>query len=164
MGPDERLRRYQEAGAEFLEAARTKAEELLRDLGAVGESATHRAVGDLRSGGRRTEQLLDMIRTEVAAQLSALGLATKKDLQDLERRLTSSGSGSPRRAAAKAGAPGAGRVSPASSASAATKRAAAQAGTARTTKAAGTAGARKKAAGGARQAPATRKSPAPGQS
>ncbi|MST34438.1 hypothetical protein GHK86_17140, partial [Acidimicrobiaceae bacterium USS-CC1] len=84
MGPDERLRRYQEVGADFLETARARAEEFLRDIGALGEATGRQAgttVGDLRDSGRRgTDQLFELIRREIAAQLSGLGLATKADL------------------------------------------------------------------------------------
>ncbi len=182
MGPDERLKRYQESGAELLEGARAKAEELLRDLAAIGESTTQRAgaaVGELRAGGRRgSEQILELIRKEVASQLSALGLATKADLADLERRL-GGGARLPARGSSTAGrvaatnarAAEAGRGSPASSASAATRRAAdktAAAANARPAKRAAATpepGTRKatprKAAGTARKALGARKSPGP---
>ena len=137
MGPDERLRRYQEVGADFIEAARARAEEFLRDIGALGEATGRQAgttVGDLRDSGRRgTDQLFELIRREIAAQLSGLGLATKADLADLERRLTG-GSG----AAAPAGA-----TKPAAE-KAATKKAATK----------------KAAAGAAKKAPAARKAAA----
>ncbi len=147
MGPDERLRRYQEVGADFIEAARARAEEFLRDIGALGEATGRQAgttVGDLRDSGRRgTDQLFELIRREIAAQLSGLGLATKADLADLERRLTG-GSG----AAAPAGA-----TKPAAE-KAATKKAA-------TKKAAAKKAATKKAAAGAaKKAPAARKAAA----
>jgi polyhydroxyalkanoate synthesis regulator phasin len=186
MGPDERLKRYQEAGADLLEVARAKAEELLRDLGAIGESTTQRAgaaVGELRAGGRRgSEQLLELIRKEVASQLSALGLATKADLADLERRIgggarpPARGAGTARRATAAAPAAETGRGSPASSASAATKRAAAKTAAAAnarpakkvaaapgpgTRKAAPGKAAPRKAAGTARKALGARKAPGP---
>jgi polyhydroxyalkanoate synthesis regulator phasin len=148
MGPDERLRRYQEVGADFIETARTRAEEFLRDIGALGEATGRQAgttVGDLRDSGRRgTDQLFELIRREIAAQLSGLGLATKADLADLERRLTG-GSG----AAAPAGATKPAAAEKAAARKAATKKAA--------TKKAAT---KKAAAGAAKKAPAARKAAA----
>lgn len=157
MGPDERLRRYQEVGADFIETARTRAEEFLRDIGALGEASGRQAgttVGDLADSGRRgTDQLFELIRREIAAQLSGLGLATKADLADLERRLTG-GSAAPaggtKPAAEKAAARKAATEKAAAPKKAATKKAA-------TKKAA--AGAAKKAAA-ARKAPTARKAAA----
>jgi polyhydroxyalkanoate synthesis regulator phasin len=92
MPRDDRFKRYQEAGADFLETARTRAEEFLRELAKLGDSSQKQAQGtvdDLVEGGRKgTEQILATIRREITAQLSQLGLATKQDLEDLERRLT----------------------------------------------------------------------------
>jgi hypothetical protein len=85
MPSDDRLKQYQEAGAEFIEAARAKAEEFLRGLGAMGESTTRQASS---TGRRGADQILEMIRSEIAAQLAGLGLATKADLAELEHRLT----------------------------------------------------------------------------
>lgn len=161
MGPDERLRRYQEVGADFIETARTRAEEFLRDIGALGEATGRQAgttVGDLRDSGRRgTDQLFELIRREIAAQLSGLGLATKADLADLERRLTG-GSAAPaggtkpaaEKAAARKATEKAATTKAAAPKKAATKKAA-------TKKAAG--GAAKKA-GAARKAPTARKAAA----
>jgi len=91
------MKRYQDAGAEFIESARSRAEEFLRDLGAIGESTGRQAGStfeDVLGGGRRsTDQFLDLIRREVASQLSNLGLATKGDLEALERRLSGSRTG-----------------------------------------------------------------------
>lgn len=97
---EDRFKRYQTAGNDFLETARTRAEEFLRELAKVTESTQKQAqeqVDDLVAAGRRgTDQLLDVVRREVQTQLSTLGLATKKDLDALERRVTG-------RAPAKAG-------------------------------------------------------------
>jgi polyhydroxyalkanoate synthesis regulator phasin len=91
MARDDRFKKYQEAGAEFLEAARIRAEEFLQELARMGDSTQKQAQGamdDFVGGGRKgTEQILTTIRREITAQLSQLGLATKQDLTDLERRL-----------------------------------------------------------------------------
>ena len=107
---------YQSAGADLLEAARMRAEDFLRELAKMGDS-THRhtqgALSDLAEGGRRgTDQILDVIKGEITAQLSLLGLATKADLAALERRLSarSVAAGTTKKAAGTtkkaAGAPG----------------------------------------------------------
>lgn len=97
MPTDDRFRKVQEAGADFIETARARAEELLRELSRAGENTSDRAQGTLDEvveGGRRgAEQLVSIIRKEISTQLSLLGLATKQDLADLERRLTSKATG-----------------------------------------------------------------------
>ncbi len=86
------MKKVQEAGADFLENARSRAEEFLRELAKAGDSTQDRAqeaIDDLFSGSRKgTEQILSAIRSEVASQLGLLGLATKADLADLEARVT----------------------------------------------------------------------------
>ena len=139
MAPDERFKKYQEAGADFLETARVRAEEFLRELSKAGESTQRQgrdALDDLRDGSRKgTEQLIASIRNEIRSQLSLLGLATKEDLAALERRLGGSAGASrtasakkttSKSAAAKKAAPRkAATKSSGSSASGATKRASA---------------------------------------
>jgi polyhydroxyalkanoate synthesis regulator phasin len=112
MARDDRFKRYQEAGADFLETARTRAEEFLQELAKMGDSTQKQAQGavdDLVDGGRKgTEQILATIRREITAQLSQLGLATKQELADLERRLTGAvapGDAGPEGAAQPAGPP-----------------------------------------------------------
>lgn len=99
---DDRFKRYQEAGNDFLEVARARAEDFLRELAKATESTQKQAQGqvdDMVAAGRRgTDQVIDVVRREVAAQLGQLGLATKADLEALERRL---GGTPPRKAAAK---------------------------------------------------------------
>lgn len=87
MSREEKTKKARGAGADFLELARSKAEEFLKELSRSGESAQE-ALDDLAQGGRRsTDRLVDAIRSEVARQLGALGLVTKEDLVDLERRI-----------------------------------------------------------------------------
>ncbi len=91
MARDERLKKAQDAGADFVETARSKAEELLRDLARAGGDTQGRAqvvIDELVESGRKgTELFTALVRKEIQNQLSALGLATKADLADLERRL-----------------------------------------------------------------------------
>jgi polyhydroxyalkanoate synthesis regulator phasin len=96
MARDDRFRKYQEAGADFLETARARAEDFLRELSKVGEGTQSQgkdALEDLLEGSRKgTERLIGSIRDEIRSQLSLLGLATKEDLASLERRLGGSAS------------------------------------------------------------------------
>jgi polyhydroxyalkanoate synthesis regulator phasin len=97
MVGDDRLRKAQKAGADWLETARVRAEEFLRELSRATDTTEGRAqeaVNDLIEGSKKgTEQLVSSIRTEISAQLGLLGLATKADLADLERRLTGKAAG-----------------------------------------------------------------------
>ena len=115
MATDDRFKQYSEAGEEFLEAARSRAVEFLRELSRMGQSTQKQAsdqVDDLVEAGRKgTDQVLDVIRKEIAGQLGALGLATKADLASLERRL--GGTTTVRRAQAKKAAPAARKAAPA---------------------------------------------------
>src|SRR5438132_1320339 len=61
MPRDDRFKRYQEAGADFLETARTRAEEFLRELAKLGDSSQKQAqvtVDDLVEGGRKGTELV----------------------------------------------------------------------------------------------------------
>lgn len=80
MATDDRLRQYSEAGEKFLEGARARASEFLEELTRVGHSSSKQAQGQV-------DALLDVVRREIAAQLGQLGLATRADLEALERRL-----------------------------------------------------------------------------
>ena len=92
MARDDRLKKVQGVGADFLETARARAEEFLRELSRAGGDTQEKAQGaldELMEGGRKgTEQLVSLIRREITAQLGLLGLATKEDLAALERRLS----------------------------------------------------------------------------
>ena len=120
MARDERLKKVQGAGADFLETARARAEEFLRELSRAGGDTSGRAQGaldDLVEGGRKgTEQLVSVIRKEITNQLGLLGLATKEDLDALEKRLSSRAS-----APATSGTAGTARKTAASKTAEATK-------------------------------------------
>jgi hypothetical protein len=109
MAGDDRLRKAQKAGADWLETARVRAEEFLRELSRATDTIEGRAqeaVNDLIEGSKKgTEQLVSSIRTEISAQLGLLGLATKADLADLERRLTGKATGAKKASPAKKAAP-----------------------------------------------------------
>lgn len=142
MATDDRFKQYSEAGEEFLEAARSRAVEFLRDLAKMGQSTQKQASGqveDLVDAGRKgTDQILDLIRKEISGQLGALGLATKEDLAALERRVsaTTATKAAPAKRTAAKKAAGAKKAGAAKTTAGATKTAAKKAAP---TKAAGTA-------------------------
>lgn len=126
--PEDRFKRYQDVGTDFLESARARAEEFLRELAKATETTQKQASGqvdDLVAAGRRgTDQILDVIRREVSSQLGQLGLATQQDLDALERRVTGKAPAK-KTAAKKAGAKKAG-AKKAGAKKAASKKAAAK--------------------------------------
>ncbi|HLI23991.1 MAG TPA: hypothetical protein VKU91_03485 [Acidimicrobiales bacterium] len=91
MARDDLLRRYQEAGTEFIEATLARAEDLFREVVRIGEAAQKQAVErmeDLRDAGRGSnEGLLETIRRELTNQISQLSVATKADLSRIEARI-----------------------------------------------------------------------------
>jgi polyhydroxyalkanoate synthesis regulator phasin len=127
---------------------RERAEAVVREFVKAGEvqrDNLQSRVDDLIERSRHnTEQLINLIRSEIATQFSQLGLATKDDLAALEKRFNDQLAAATR-APAKA-------VAPASASKAAT------AASARPTKAA--AGPTKAASGPAKKA-AAKKAPAP---
>jgi hypothetical protein len=94
MARDDRLKKAQEAGSDFVETALARAEDFLRELARASEARQEKAqdaLDELVEGSRKgTESLLSAFRREIAAQLGLLGIATKQDLADLEERLTRS--------------------------------------------------------------------------
>lgn len=123
------MKKVQGAGADFLDTARARAEEFLKELAKATGDTQERAQGaldDLVGGGRKsTEQFVATIRKEVQNQLGALGLATKADLAALERKLsgkaTTTAAKAPAKSATAAKAPA---TKAASGATGATKTAA----------------------------------------
>jgi polyhydroxyalkanoate synthesis regulator phasin len=113
------VRRYLEAGAEFGQMTRSRAESIIRDLVKAGEvqrEQTQERIDELVDWSRRNrENVVQLIRREINNQLSAMGIATKSDLAALERKL-----GASRRAPAKKAA-AAKRAAPAKKAKKAAK-------------------------------------------
>lgn len=103
-----------EAGMQFTEMRRAQARRVAADLVAQGQLARDQvqsAVDEiLEMSRRRTDELREMVRSEVQRQLGGLGLATKDDLARLERKL------------AKAPAKAAAKKSPAKAASGAARK------------------------------------------
>lgn len=108
-----------EAGMQFTEMRRAQARRVATDLVAQGQLARDQvqtAVDEiLEMSRRRTEDLREMVRSEVQRQLGGLGLATKDDLARLERKLAKSPAKAPAKkatAAPKAAKKKAARKSP----------------------------------------------------
>jgi polyhydroxyalkanoate synthesis regulator phasin len=98
-----------------------RAEDLVRDLVRAGEVQAEQAqtvIDELVDRSRRnSERLIDAVRTEIRQQMASLGLATKSDVERLERRIADA---SPARASRKATS----RTAPARKATKTTKAAA----------------------------------------
>lgn len=92
-GPD--LKQYLDAGMEFTNLRRSQANKIVRDLVKNGQLAQERAqtyVDELLERSRkRTDALVEAVRTEVRGQFEMLGIATKDDLERLERKIARAG-------------------------------------------------------------------------
>ena len=90
QAPD--LKRVLETGMHFTELRRSQARQLASDLVAQGQLARDQigaAVDELVDmSRRRSEELRAVVSAEVQRQLSVIGLVTKRDLEELERRLS----------------------------------------------------------------------------
>ena len=88
---DDVFKRYLEAGLSFFEMTQQRAEAALKDLSGSGESAkgqAQKAVDWVKERSRQgTDELRELVRTEIRSQMDGLGLATKDDLARLEARL-----------------------------------------------------------------------------
>ncbi len=78
------LQRYLDAGTAFTNITRARAEELVQELvksGAVQRKEAKGKVDDLLERSRKSsEQLINVVRDEVANQLRALGISNLEDL------------------------------------------------------------------------------------
>jgi polyhydroxyalkanoate synthesis regulator phasin len=90
QGPD--WKQILEAGMQFTEMRRSQARSLAADLVAHGHLARDQMATTVDEfvelSRRRTADLRKIVQAEVARQLGTVGIATKKDLAALERRLT----------------------------------------------------------------------------
>jgi polyhydroxyalkanoate synthesis regulator phasin len=84
MPSNDAFRKYVEAGAALGQVTRARAEELMRELLSAGGSSRGQAqefIDDLLERSRRMgDSLLEVVRAEVARQLSALGVTSVDDL------------------------------------------------------------------------------------
>ena len=85
------LRRYIDAGIEFTQLTRQRAEDVVRELVRAGEvqaEQAQQAVEELMERNRRnTERLVETVRKEMRNQVGNLGLATKDDVARIQRRI-----------------------------------------------------------------------------
>ena len=109
MPPVPDWKRALDTGAHFTEVRRSQARKLASDLVSQGQLARNQVgayVDELvEASRRRSEQLRSIVRTEVERQLGAIGVATKRDLDALERKLrAANGAKAARGAGTKPGA------------------------------------------------------------
>jgi polyhydroxyalkanoate synthesis regulator phasin len=120
MSEDEGFRRYLQSGMAWFSVTQQKAEGILRELADSGETAMgqaqkafERMVERSRQG---SEELRDLVRSEIREQVAALGLATKDDISRLEAKIEDAqAQAPPKRGAPKPGAsksPGARAAAP----------------------------------------------------
>lgn len=137
MAQNDLLKRLLDAGMTFTAMTQARAEDLIRDLVRAGEVQAEQAQGvvdELVDRSRRnSEKLIDAVRSEIRQQVANLGLATKDDIDRLERKIAdvSSSASRPTKAAKKASRPAktaakAAKARPAKKASKPAKRSAAK--------------------------------------
>jgi polyhydroxyalkanoate synthesis regulator phasin len=84
--------RLLEVGMQFTEIRRSQAQRIAADLVAQGQLARDQVAATVdelvEMSRRRREELRSTVGAEVQRQLGTLGVATKADLDRLERRLT----------------------------------------------------------------------------
>lgn len=89
------LKQYLDAGMEFTHLRRSQANKIVRELvknGQLAQERTQSYVDELLERSRkRTDALVETVRTEVRGQFEMLGIATKDDLERLERKIARSG-------------------------------------------------------------------------
>ena len=92
MPQNDLLKRYIDAGLSFTALTQSRAEALVKDLVKAGEVQADQArdaVAELVERSRKSsERLLETVRQEVRAQITALGLVSQADLDRIERRIS----------------------------------------------------------------------------
>jgi polyhydroxyalkanoate synthesis regulator phasin len=85
------LSRFFDAGVEFISLTRTQARDRARELVAQGQLAQGQVQGFvdelMDESRRRTDLVVDVVRSEIQRQVKVLGIATKDDLARLEAKL-----------------------------------------------------------------------------
>src|SRR4051812_40907052 len=91
MAQTDQWKRYLDAGVEFSQMTRTRAENIVKELIRAGElqrEQRQERIEELLGRSRKnTEELVGAVRKELNAQLANLGLATKADLAKLEKKV-----------------------------------------------------------------------------
>jgi polyhydroxyalkanoate synthesis regulator phasin len=84
-------KRYLDAGVEFTNMTRSRAESIVKELikaGEVQREQRQQRIEELLERSRKnTEDLVSAVRKELDQRLSALGVATKADLAKLEAKV-----------------------------------------------------------------------------
>lgn len=85
------IRRLALVTSGIVELTRNRAESIVRDLISSGDlsgSQAGQAVKELMERSRQNRrEILDLVRGEIRGQIEALGLASKRDIERLERRV-----------------------------------------------------------------------------
>jgi polyhydroxyalkanoate synthesis regulator phasin len=106
MAQSDLWKRYLDAGMEFSQMTRARAESIVKELiraGEVQREQRQQRIEELLDRSRKnTEQLVDTVRKELTQQLSQIGVATKADIKRLESKIDSITKGSNSKPAAKA--------------------------------------------------------------
>src|ERR1700689_3621061 len=110
MANNERIKKYLDAGTVLGQVTRARAEEIVRELVSAGDIQREQAqewVDNLVERSRKTsEQILDLVRNEVATQLSKIDASSLESLasqvSDLLKRSAEAGRTAPAGAAAQA--------------------------------------------------------------
>ena len=110
MAPNERIKKYLEAGTVLGQVTRARAEEIVKELASAGDiqrEQTQEWVDNLVERSRKTsEQILDLIRHEVSTQLSKIDATALETLagqvSDLLKRSAAAGRSATADAAAHA--------------------------------------------------------------
>lgn len=93
MAQNPLMKRFLDAGVTFSSMTQARAEAIAKDLVKTGEVQAEQAqkfVDDLVSRSRQnTEKLRETVRSEVRKQMANLGLATKEDVDRLEKKIAS---------------------------------------------------------------------------
>jgi polyhydroxyalkanoate synthesis regulator phasin len=84
-------KRYLDAGMEFSQLTRARAESIVKELiraGEVQREQRQQRIEELLDRSRKnTEDLVNTVRKELRQQLGSLGVATKADLKRLEAKV-----------------------------------------------------------------------------
>lgn len=91
MAAGDLFKRTLDAGSSLLGMTRERAEAVVRewvDSGDLRKARAQKAIDDLMARSRKmTDDLRELVRREIAEQVSTLGFATRDELADLEGRL-----------------------------------------------------------------------------
>jgi polyhydroxyalkanoate synthesis regulator phasin len=103
QGPD--LTKLIETGMNFTEMRRSQARQIVSELVAQGQLARDQATSTvdemLELSRRRREDLRSFVQSEIQRQVRALGIATREDLDRLERKISAKPAPARRTAPAK---------------------------------------------------------------